>query len=119
MGVGSGPKSAGGSAGGSADSPEATGLAAIARYGVGDQDPETGLYECYDVPDEVTDPGITVLDLLDEWPLVVPDFATEYGIRLAVADMSWVEFWSLLTGLLSTDSRLQRRFASKLEPEGD
>jgi hypothetical protein len=44
--------------------------------------------------------------------LLLADFASEYGIRLeATTRMSWLEFWALLTGLLSTDSRLQRRFA--------
>jgi hypothetical protein len=48
--------------------------------------------------------------------LLLADFATEYGIRLeATRDMSWIEFHALLTGLLSTDSRLQRRFAPEEE----
>lgn len=38
------------------------------------------------------------------------DFASEYKIRLAVDTMGWVEFHSLLVGLLATDSRLRRRF---------
>lgn len=116
MGVGPGPKSLGGGGGGGGESSEPRGLAAIAEYGVGHQDPETGLFESYDVPEAVTSPGVSVLDLVGEWPLLVADFATEYGIRIETArGMSWIEFHALLSGLLSTDSRLRRRFAPEEE----
>jgi hypothetical protein len=118
VGVGPGPKSIAGGDGGSGDSPELCGLAAIAQYGVGQQDPETGFFEFYDVPEEVTAPSVSILDLLGEWPLLVPDFADAYQIRLhRETDMTWAEFWDLLRGLLSRDSRLQRRFAPELDPE--
>lgn len=47
--------------------------------------------------------------------LVVADFATEYQVRLAVVtDMTWREFVTLLTGLLSTpESRLYRAYAQR------
>jgi hypothetical protein len=51
---------------------------------------------------------------------VVADFASEYGIRLHGASLSWVEFRDLLTGLLVTDSRLWRHFSRDSDaPEDD
>jgi hypothetical protein len=50
---------------------------------------------------------------LEFYPLVVADFASEYGIRLALlndADMTWREFWTLTCGLLTADTRLYRKF---------
>jgi hypothetical protein len=49
---------------------------------------------------------------------VVADFASEYGIRLGVTDLSWREFLSLLTGLLVADTRLYRHFAADKSDEG-
>lgn len=48
------------------------------------------------------------------------DFASQYGIRLAVTDVTWREFCVLLTGLLSADTRLARHFAAqdRTEEEG-
>jgi hypothetical protein len=44
---------------------------------------------------------------------VVADFASEYGIRLAATDLSWREFLSYLTGLLTKpDTRLWRHFST-------
>lgn len=61
-------------------------------------------------------PKVSILALVEDWPLVVADFASEYGIRLAVTDMTWREFVSLLHGLLSTsESRLYRETKRKQE----
>ena len=46
------------------------------------------------------------------------DFASEYGIRLAREDPGWGEFCSLLTGLLSADTRVWRYFQSDDEDGG-
>lgn len=53
------------------------------------------------------------LELLDQWSLMVADFSTEYGIRLTVEypSMLWHEFVMLVTGLMSSDSRIARHFA--------
>ena len=95
--------------------PARTGLDAIEEYGRGEKDPETGLYDWYDLPAGVAQPetqhgGVSVLDLCEEWDLLVADFASEYGIRVRTADLSWREFTAYLTGLMSCDSRLARRF---------
>lgn len=47
---------------------------------------------------------------------MVADFASEYGIRLAVADLKWLEFLALMRGLLAADTRLRRHFAADDEP---
>lgn len=110
MGVGSRPKSTGGEHDRPGAAEGRTGFDAIAQYGIGDPDPETGVYAVYDIPEEVIEPKVSLLELVDDWTLVVADFASEYGIRLALAaDMTWREFVTLLSGLLSTpESRLYR-----------
>jgi hypothetical protein len=99
--------------------PEARGLEAIARYGVGDPDPETGLFESYDLPEALTagqgEGGIPVLTLLEQWDLIELDFSTVWGIRLSVDPITWREFKLRLSGLLSCDSRLSRHFAPNPE----
>lgn len=50
------------------------------------------------------------------WPLLVADFASEYRIRLADADLGWREFVRLLTGLLAADTRLYRMVTA---PKGE
>lgn len=46
------------------------------------------------------------------------DFASEYGIRLAVDAVTWREFVVLLTGLMSnTETRLYRLVQRKHEEE--
>ncbi len=47
------------------------------------------------------------------------DFASEYGIRLHGASLTWAEFRDLLTGLLMTDSRLWRHFSRDDADEND
>lgn len=118
MGVRPGPKSAGGEAD-PAGAGGGSGFEAIAQYGVGEPDPETGIYAVYDVPEEVVAPKVSIAELTEDWVLVVADFATEYQVRLAVVtDMTWREFVTLLTGLLSTpESRLYRAYAQKQQED--
>ena len=54
--------------------------------------------------------------MLGQWPLIVADFASEYGIRLpAETDQSltWSAFFTYLTGLMVADTRLSRHFAKE------
>ena len=87
--------------------------------GRGRKDPHTGLYEWYeDVPDDIKGQGqgVSVLTLLEQWPLVECDFQSEYGIRLSTTDLSWREFLTRLTGLLiKTDTRLWRHFSTETD----
>jgi hypothetical protein len=56
-----------------------------------------------------------MLDLFEQWPLLVADFSDTYSIRLIgeYSSMSWHEFVMHASGLLSVDSRLSRHFASE------
>ena len=59
--------------------------------------------------------------MLEQWPLIVADFASEYGIRLHVEtdqSLTWLVFFTYLTGLMCSDTRLSRHFAEDPEPEG-
>ena len=56
--------------------------------------------------------------MLGQWPLIVADFASEYGIRLHAEtneSLTWLVFFTYLTGLMVADTRLSRHFAK--EPE--
>lgn len=96
------------------------GLDAIDRYGVGEKDPITGLYESYDLPEgHEAHGGETVAwqAILTRRPLLVADFASEYGIRLngEMDRMTWREFADLTVGLLAADTRLARAFQPETE----
>lgn len=105
----------GGRRGKSTSPPEAENLD---QYGWGDYDPATGLYEGYNFPPAVQArlegrQGPTWHDLLTHWTDVEADFHEHYSIDLssgvlAVRDARWLR--ARLAGLLSTDSRLARRF---------
>lgn len=43
----------------------------------------------------------------DDWPLIVSSFAEQYGIRLAIEDISWPEYSRLFSGI-SGDTALGR-----------
>lgn len=93
-----------------------------AQYGRGTQDPLTGLFEWYEFPEGFIDQvaggeGLSLLTLLEQWPLIECDFQSEYGIRLGATDLSWREFRTRMTGLFATDSRIRRHFTDKSEPD--
>lgn len=53
-------------------------------------------------------------DVLEQWPLIIADFSTVYGIRLVLEypGMLWHEFIMLLAGVFADpDSRLSKHFA--------
>jgi hypothetical protein len=118
VGVGRRPKSALGGDPGGDSGPR--GLEAIAEFGRGEVDPETGLFDWYDIPPghaarRVVDEGergsVTILEVVEQWELLVADFRSEYGIGLALGEpVPWREFRPLVAGLLACDSRLARHF---------
>ena len=111
---------------GAGDGPR--GLEAIAEYGRGERDPETGIFEWYDLPanhparrrvdDEGgTEGSVTILAVVEQWDLLVADFRSEYGIGLALGErIPWREFRPLVTGLFATDSRIARHFQPPARP---
>lgn len=76
------------------------------EYGRGEYDPATGLYEYYDRPRQAEGSPVTWEEILDQFPLIIADFASEYGIRLHRESLTWAEFRHLVYGLLQTQSRL-------------
>lgn len=113
MGGGAGPGSGGRRDGGQPQSD----LEALDQYGVGEKNPVTGLYENYDIPEghaaNRVDEGGTPVEwetLIGQWPLIVADFASEYGVRLPGSSMRWPEFQWLLHGLFAADTRISRFF---------
>lgn len=89
--------------------------------GVGDYDPVTGLYESYEARHRAEQgASVSFDDVLAERDLLISDFASEYGIRLAqVLDtLPWREFTALVAGLFACDSRLYRRFRVDDKPTG-
>jgi hypothetical protein len=99
------------------------GLEALDTYGIGAKDPVTGLYENYDIPAghpanrlEEAGEAIAWPAIAEQWPLIVADFASEYGVRLPDVVMRWPEFEWLVSGLFAVDSRLRRHFFPPPEP---
>lgn len=96
----------------------ATGLDAIDQYGRGAKDPDTGLWDWYDIPEN--DPArsgqgvaVSLADLLAQEDLIVCDFHEIYGVEVESSDMTWWSFRRRLWGLLwSERSRLRRHFLS-------
>lgn len=90
---------------------------ALNPLGRGEYDPVTGIWDWYaDPPAGEEDEGgepISWEQLAAQRPLIVADFASEYGIRLIIEPVTWVEYVPLLHGLLRADTRLYRRFAPK------
>lgn len=77
--------------------------------GRGAYDAGTGLWEWYDRgEDEETGDPVTWEQILDQWPVIVADFADVYGIRLHREQPPWCEFRDLIQGLLAGESRLWR-----------
>jgi hypothetical protein len=116
--------------GGRRDGGQPGDLEALDQYGIGEKDPATGIYPSYDVPkghaaEATVEDGtpITWDAIAGQWPLIVADFSSAYGIRLVGASMRWPEFAWHIHGLLQTESRLSRFFAppepSPTDAEGD
>ncbi|HON76804.1 MAG TPA: hypothetical protein PLQ23_16840, partial [Dermatophilaceae bacterium] len=112
LGGGPGPGSAGRHDGGG------SGLAAIHKYGGGEYDPVTGLWEYYEFPPGHEARGqeaeeVSWRDLLDQWVLLEADWLSEYHERLSAvwAALSWREFVVGVVGLFAADTRLSRHFA--------
>ena len=51
-----------------------------------------------------------------DWPLIVASFAEQFGIRLELEDISWVEYTRLFSGI-SGDSALGRIVAIRSEKD--
>lgn len=98
---------------------QATGdLEDLDQYGYGEKDPATGVWSNYEVPaghpaNRLEEgPGKTIGwdSIVEQWPLIVADFASEYSIRLPGVSMRWPEFDWLVSGLFAADTRLYRHF---------
>ncbi len=92
------------------------------RWGCGERDPHTGLYEWYEVPpEERPEAGERVAwsDILSHWRLIEADFQEHYGIdlddRALWRTRTWRWLETRITGLLAADTRLYRALA----PEPD
>ena len=110
MGIGAAPGSAGRHGGGLA-----AGIDAIAEFGVGDQDPDTGLFEHYEIPEghdarTAQGEGVSWRRIVENWALLEADWRSEFGEWLAPrwSSMTWREFAVGVSGLLACDSRLSR-----------
>lgn len=105
--MGVGGKSGGGDLGAADDD--------LDQYGRGEYFPETDSWEWYEVPEErdPTRPRLTWADLLAQWPLIESDLLdrqidVESGV-LDARSARWIR--AAISGLLLTESRLQRHFA--------
>jgi hypothetical protein len=127
MGVRPQPGSPGRLGGGPPEEPELSGWAAIAQFGVGEPDPDTGIYPCYDIPEghaaKATGKGFewSYQEITEHWQLIEADFLSEYGIRLhrERRSMPWREFDMCVNGLMAADSRIFRRLAALKHVGGD
>jgi hypothetical protein len=88
------------------------------RYGRGQRDEATGLYEWYEFP-EGEGPGVgepvTWRAILARWGLIEADLHACYGIDLGEPDLlrarSWRWLRARIIGLLSADTRITRALA--------
>lgn len=100
--------------------PESGGASSLEEYGRGELDPETGLYEWYELPAELQ-PGteqtqVNWNQILDRWSLVEADLHEQYGIDLSsgvLRKRSWRWLRTRIYGLLSANTRLNRSLSSK------
>ena len=100
-----------------------TGLDAIEQYGRGERDPETGVYDWYELPEDheahgEASGGFTLLDLIDHWSLIVADFQSEYGIELESWHGTGSMFRDRLEGLMFQGTRLFWR-ATREQPAAE
>lgn len=96
------------------------GLGDIDRYGVGERDPVTGLYENYDFPAghpatqevDTETPPITWPAIFGQAELIEADFRSEYQLELTQVyrTATWRWFRVRVQGLLYADTRLSRHF---------
>lgn len=93
------------------------------QFGRGRRDPETGIYEWYEIPAEVkrerSGESIAWTDILSRWRLVEADLHSEFGVDVGdqalMRSRSWRWLETRISGLLSADTRLHRALSP--EPE--
>lgn len=81
----------------------------LEQYGRGRRDPATGLFEWYEIPEEIrareSQPLITWAELLVHWPEIEADLHERYGIDVEDRDLmrsrSWRWLQTRIVGLLS------------------
>lgn len=89
----------------------------IDQYGRGDYDPQTGLWDYYELPDHLAPGGERVewRTLLENWALIEADLHSEFGIDFDDAALmsrrNWRWLRSKIIGLLSADTRIARKLA--------
>lgn len=115
-----GPKSGGGVRPPARTEP---GSASLEKYGRGEKNSATGLYEFYDIPEEHK-PGnpVSWVTILEQWRLLEFDFHHILhvpDISAILPDVSWVWFESRVSGLLSTPGLLSRFFTADDEEPSD
>lgn len=94
-----------------------SGDSTLAEYGRGHFDEESGLFEWYEVPPEIASRGLelTLADVVEQWPLVIFDFATILHVDLEQSMRRPFRWFKVrLSGLLDhEDSKLRTYFASR------
>jgi hypothetical protein len=83
----------------------------------GDVDPVSGLPEWVDLGPAAYG-GVTWSALIEVWPLIEADLATEYGYEGDLRDRSARWLRVRIDGLLSADTRTYRAFAPKDTNQG-
>lgn len=95
--------------------------AALDRYGRGEYDPITELWDEYEIPQDkweaIGAPALTWEQLFERWHLVECDFHSEFGVDLdepgLLRSRSWRWFRARIAGLVSADTRIYRALAPK------
>ena len=95
------------------------GIAALEQYGYGEKDPDTGLFEGYDLPKGILAPaskGFTWRELVERWGLVEYDFRHLLHVDLEAEfhHRSWRWFNVHIRGILSSPDSL---LAADLKPD--
>jgi hypothetical protein len=89
------------------------------RYGRGARDPVSGLYEWYEIPEDLArqrdGEAVSWEAILSHWTLIEADLQQQYGIdvedRALMRGRTWRWLRLRIVGLLNTDSRLHRALA--------
>lgn len=93
------------------------------EHGRGTYDPETGLWEWYELPEDRQDGGGTPVSweqILTNWPTVADDLLSEYGIDVYAPEVRRRPWWWLrdrIRGLLAADTRIARLLAPPRLPD--